>query len=97
MYHNNDPFQQGNRFHLPKVHVAGYSKLRRHPYLLWLRMESRDMVDGCMVYTERAETATVSRDTNHVTSKQPCTYIISVDVEKRVVKSSSLIQNYMRQ
>jgi len=37
---------------------------------MWLCMEGRDMVYGCMVYTEGAETAVVLLGTNHVTAKQ---------------------------
>jgi len=39
------------------------------------------MVHGCMVDTERAETAAVSRGTSHVTIKQRCKYTTSVDVQ----------------
>ena len=37
------------------------------------------MVHDCMVYTEFAETAAVSRGTSHVTTKQLCQYTILVD------------------
>ena len=40
-----------------------------------------------MVYTERAETAAVSRGTSSVTNKQRCKCAISVDSQKRAVKS----------
>ena len=46
-------------------------------------MKWRDMVHGCMVYTERAETAAVSRGTSHVTIKQRCKYTTSADVESK--------------
>ena len=36
---------------------------------MWLYMKWRDLEHGCMVYTERVETAAVSRDTSHVTAK----------------------------
>ena len=36
---------------------------------MWLCLKWCDMVHGCMVYTERAETAAVSRGTSHVTTK----------------------------
>ena len=39
------------------------------------------MVRGCMVYTQRAETAAVSRGTSHVTTKQRCKYTTSVDIQ----------------
>ena len=42
------------------------------------------MVHGCMVYTERAETAAVSRGTS-------CKYTTSVDIQKRAIKSYSLM------
>ena len=41
-----------------------------------------------------AETATVSRGTSHVTTKQLCNYTTSIDIPK---KRRSLIQNHMRQ
>ena len=37
---------------------------------MWLCMKRRDMEHGCMVNTERAETAAVSSGTSHVTTKQ---------------------------
>ena len=40
---------------------------------MWLCRMWRDMVHGCMVYTDRAETAAVSRVTSYVTTKQRCT------------------------
>ena len=43
------------------------------------------MVHGCMVYTERAETAAVSRSTSHVTTKQRCEYTTWVDIQKRTI------------
>ena len=42
------------------------------------------MVHGCMVYTERAETAAVSRGTSHVSAK----YTILVDIQNRTIKTS---------
>ena len=42
-----------------------------------------------MVYTERAETAAVSRGTSHITTKQRCAYTTYVDIQKRAVKSYS--------
>ena len=44
------------------------------------------MVHGCVVYTERAETAAVSRGTNHVTTKQRCTNT-TVDIQNELYKS----------
>ena len=35
----------------------------------------------CTVYTERAETAAVSRGTSHVTTEQHCRYTTSVDIQ----------------
>jgi len=46
-----------------------------------------DMVHGCVVYTERTETAAVSRDTSHVTTKQRCKCTTSVDIQKRGIES----------
>ena len=40
-----------------------------------------DVLYVCTVYTERAETAAVSRDTNHITTKQRCKYITSDDIQ----------------
>ena len=48
---------------------------------VWLCMKWRDMVHGCMVYTELAETAVVSRGTSHVTTKQRCKHTTHVDIE----------------
>ena len=53
-----------------------------HPYVAlhevtWLG----DLVYGCMVYTERAESAAVSRDTSDVATKQLCKYTTSVDIQ----------------
>ena len=42
--------------------------------------EVNDIVHGCMVYTERAEAAAVSRGTSHVTTKQRCKYTTSVEI-----------------
>ena len=36
---------------------------------------------GCMVYTERAETAAVSRGTSHVTIRERCKYTTLVDIQ----------------
>ena len=47
---------------------------------MWLYMQWRDMVHGCMVYTERAKTAAVSRGTSYVTTQKRCKYITSVDI-----------------
>ena len=51
---------------------------------MWLCMKWRDVVYGCMVYTERAETAAVSRGTYHVLTELRRKYTISVDIQKRV-------------
>ena len=45
------------------------------------------MVHGCMVYTERAETAAVSCGTGHASAVS--TYTTSVDIQKRAVKNYS--------
>ena len=50
-------------------------------------MKRRDVVYGCMVYTERAEMAAVSRGTSHVTIKQRFNYTTSVAIQKRATKS----------
>ena len=47
---------------------------------IWLCMKWHGMVHGCMVYTEHAETAAVSRGTNYVTTKQCCKYITSAGI-----------------
>ena len=44
-------------------------------------MKYRDMVHGCMVYTENVEKAAVSRGTSHVTMKQRCKYTTWVDIQ----------------
>ena len=44
------------------------------------------MVHGCMVYTERAETAAISRGTSHVTTKQCVKYTTSVDIQNALSK-----------
>ena len=61
----------------------------KHAFTLgmWLCMKWRDMAHGCMVYTERAETAAVSRGTSHVTTKQRCTENISMNIQKHAIKS----------
>ena len=42
------------------------------------------MVHGCVVYTERAETAAVSCGTSHVSAVK---YTASVDIQKRAIES----------
>ena len=44
-------------------------------------MKWRNIVHGCMIYTERAEMAAVSRDTSHVTTKKRDKYTIVVDIQ----------------
>ena len=44
-------------------------------------MKQRDMVHGCMVYTERAEMAAVSHGTSHVTTEKCCKYTTLVDIQ----------------
>ena len=44
-----------------------------------------DTVHGCMVYTERAETAAVASGTSHVSALK---YTTSVDNQKRAIKTS---------
>ena len=46
------------------------------------------MVHECMVSTERAEMAAVSRGTSHVTTKQRCKFTTSVDKENALQKAS---------
>ena len=55
------------------------------------------MVHGCMVYTERAETATVSRGTRDVTSKRCLSTPLERLVKTHYAKLQSLIQNRIRQ
>ena len=50
------------------------------------------MVHGCMVYTERAEMAAISRGTSHVTNEQCCKYTTSVDVQNALLKASYLFR-----
>ena len=78
--------------YIPQQHVKdpGHSRCRwlhvtaehtcRSSLRVWLCMKWRDKVHGCMGYTERAQTAAVSRGTSHVTTKQHCTYAASVDI-----------------
>ena len=54
-------------------------------------MKCCDMVRGCMVYTEQAETAAVSHGTSHVTTKQCWKYTTSVDIQKYAIKGQLLI------
>ena len=42
------------------------------------------MMNGCMVYTERAETAAVSCGTSHISAVS--VYTTSVDIQKRAIK-----------
>ena len=44
------------------------------------------MAHGCTVYTERAQTAAVSRGTSHITTTQRCEYTTSVEMQKRAIK-----------
>ena len=46
--------------------------------------EVSDVVHGCMVCTERAETAVVSCGTSHASGVK---YTTSVDIRKRTIKS----------
>ena len=51
----------------------------------------------CMVYTERAETAAVSRGTGHVTTKHRCKYTTSADTQNRAVrKVVTHLESHMR-
>ena len=64
-----------------KHHVYLLEQVWQHP----LQRTDRyvyDMVHGCMVYTERAETAAVSRGTSHVSTKQRRKYTTSVHIQK---------------
>ena len=55
------------------------------------------MVHGCMVYTESAETAAVSRGTGHVTTKQRCKYTTSMDTQNRAMKKVvTHLESHMR-
>ena len=44
--------------------VAGYNTVRTHPTYVDLHEVIYDMVNGCMMYTERAEMVAVSRGTS---------------------------------
>ena len=48
---------------------------------MWLCIKGRNIVNDCMVYTEHAETAAVSRGISHVTTKQRCKYTTSLDIQ----------------
>ena len=48
---------------------------------MWLCMKWCDVVHGCMVCTERTETAAVSRGACRVTTRQRCLYTTSVDTQ----------------
>ena len=53
-----------------------------------------------MVYTERAETAAVSRGTSHVTTKQSCKYTTWVDIQNALCTQKtrrSVVYNHMQQ
>ena len=43
--------------------------------------------NGRLVYTERAQTAAVSRGTSHVTTQQRCEYTTSVNIQNALYKS----------
>ena len=47
------------------------------------------MVHGCMVYTERGETAPVSRGTSYITNNQTAMYTTLADIQKRAIKTYS--------
>ena len=51
---------------------------------MWLCMKWHDTVHACIVYTECAETAAVSRGTSHVTTKQHCKYTNLVDIYSKM-------------
>ena len=62
----------------------------KHSCTLWFCMKWRDIVHGCMVYTERAVTASVSCGTSHVRTKQRCHYTYHLGgYSKREIKSDS--------
>ena len=44
--------------------MAGYNTVRTHPTYVDLHEVIYDMVNGCMMYTERAEMVAVSRGTS---------------------------------
>ena len=54
------------------------------------------MVHGCMVYTERAEMAAVSRGTSYVTTKQCCKYTTSVEIQNSIKKKESYYSHSFR-
>ena len=57
---------------------------------IWLCTKWRDIVHGCMVYTELAVTTSVSCGTSHVTTKQRCQYTHHLGgYSKRAIKSDS--------
>ena len=47
-----------------------------------------------MVYTECAETASVSRGASHVTTKHRCRYTISVDIRQNALKKKRRKKSY---
>ena len=55
----------------------------RYNYTGWLGVKTPSFLfysRGCVVYTERAETAAVLRGTSHVTTKQRRKHTTSVDI-----------------
>ena len=55
---------------------------------MWLCMRWCDMVHGCVVYTERTQTAAISCDTSRVTTKQCCKRNILVKIQNMKRKAS---------
>ena len=55
---------------------------------MWLCIKWRDVMHGCMVYTERAEMAAVSSGTNHARTKQCCKYAPWVDTQSPLWKDT---------
>ena len=46
---------------------------------------------GAWLYTERAETAAVSRGNSHVTTKERCKFTTWVHIQKRITREKSAV------
>ena len=78
-------------------HVTAKTDSHSAPYECAFCMKWHGMMHGCMVYTERAERAAVSRGTSHVTSKQRrCKYTTSAGIPNAPYKAShSFTENHV--
>ena len=90
---------------LPRLHVkdpshsaksaGGRLQLNAHtPYICGFAWSN--MVHGCMVYTECIKMAAISCGTSYASTVTDCKYTTLVDIQKRAIKSYSLMQNHMQ-